>query len=224
MIIAFSGVDCAGKSTQIELLRQFFISQGKSCFVFWYRPGYSPEIQKLKNYIRPLLLLAKNPLHHQISHSSNQPESSCNSINNSKINVPAPIWLTSAIIDTAIQYAIKLRALEKKYDVIICDRYIYDACLDLEFKYPQFSISKNILRTISNIFPKPEKSILLWLSYEQTLQRVEMKNEPFPDPPKIRKLRWRAYQFIADEDDITLIDCSGSIEDTHQKILDTLKT
>lgn len=216
MIIAFSGVDCAGKTTQIEFLRQYFISQGKSCTVFWYRPGYSEELQRLKGLVRPLFSRSRAPQNADDSHDVAQKQVS----RDGKARVPAPVWLVAAIMDAIGQYALKLRLLEKRYDVVICDRYVHDACLDLAFKYPGFAWSETVLQMISVIFPRPAISLLLWLPYEEMMARVEAKNEPFPDPPRIRRMRWRAYDLLAENEDVTVIDVSGDIETNRKIILD----
>lgn len=215
MIIAFSGVDCAGKTTQIEFLRQYFISQGKSCTVFWYRPGYSEELQRFKGLVRPLFSRSSAQTADD-SHDVAQKQVSCDG----KARVPAPVWLVAAIVDAIGQYALKLRLLEKKYDVVICDRYVHDACLDLAFKYPGFAWPETVLQMISVIFPKPAISLLLWLPYEEMMARVEAKNEPFPDPLRIRRMRWRAYDLLTENDDVTVIDVSGDIETNRKTILD----
>ena len=225
MIIAMSGVDCAGKSTHIELLRQYFISQGKTCTVFWYRPGYSDEMQKLKVALRKGILLSQT-LHNMLpvpktrpqSDKPDKPDVEPGTPINKKIHVPAPIWLSTAILDTTLQWALKLRWLNKKYDVVICDRYIEDAKLDLQFKFPNISWSDTLLRHLSMLFPKPDKSFLLWLSMDEMAKRVEAKNEPFADDEHTRKMRYRAYEYLADEAIFTVIDASGDIESTHQKI------
>ena len=226
MIIAISGVDCAGKSTQIELLRQYYISQGKSCRVFWYRPGYSDELHKLKQVLRKGVSLSRY-LHASLPLSVKRDQKDASgseekTSDHGKIQVPAPIWLTTAIMDTAFQWAVKLRVLEKKYDVVICDRYIEDAKLDLQFKFPNISWSDALLRNLSMIFPKPDKSILLWLSMEDVLKRVEEKNEPFADDEHTRQMRYRAYEFLRNEDIFTVSDASSDIETVHQRILESL--
>ena len=48
MIIVFSGVDCAGKSTQIELLKKEFLGQGIESQSLWSRGGYTPGFELLK--------------------------------------------------------------------------------------------------------------------------------------------------------------------------------
>ena len=230
MIIAVSGVDCAGKSTHIELLKQYFISKGKTCTVFWYRPGYSDEMHKLKTVLRKGIELGQylhttgvqNTLKKLSKKDRTEKENSDTSKSDHKIRVPAPIWLTTAVMDTAFQWAVKLRFLNKKYDVVICDRYIEDAKLDLQFKYPNISWSDSLLRNLSVIFPKPDKTILLWLPLEEMVKRAEEKNEPFADDEHTRKMRYRAYEFLTDDENIHVIDASGDIETTHQKILDVI--
>lgn len=219
MLIVVSGVDCAGKTTHIELLRQYFTSIGKTNTLFWYRPGYSKEMEGVKKIIRPavdvfrhpLHLLAKNPLVHKTEKKDDVKSKE-------QASVPAPLWICTAIMDTAFQYALKLRYLMRKYDVVICNRYVDDACLDLVLKYPQYAFSEELLRKLSALFPVPDKSILLWLPYEMMIERAELKKEPFPDSPETRKLRWRAYDFMRDDENIQSVDVSGTIEESHAKI------
>ena len=52
MIIVFSGVDCAGKSTQIELLKKEFLGQGIESQSLWSRGGYTPGFELLKKLLR----------------------------------------------------------------------------------------------------------------------------------------------------------------------------
>ena len=49
--IVFSGLDCSGKSTQIEFLRKEFSDREKNNLVFWSRGGYTPGFQKLKDLL-----------------------------------------------------------------------------------------------------------------------------------------------------------------------------
>lgn len=218
MIITLSGVDCAGKSTHIELIKQYFISQGKTCTVFWYRPGYSHEIQNIKKVIRKAAAAGHRvkqiaaPKKAEISHETAVA---------TQITVPPPIWLTTAITDSFLQWAIKLRILERKYDVVICDRYIQDACLDLTFKYPDVMWGEAIFKALSLSFPKPDCQLLLWLPHETMLNRAEAKQEPFPDSPEVRDLRWHAYDHLSRMQRLEgfhVIDASGTIEETHAAI------
>lgn len=219
MIIAVSGVDCAGKSTQIELLKQYFVSRGMSCTIFWYRPGYSREFQMVKDFSRKCLASLKALRTAPKAEGKGQ-----NSAGKQK--VPAPLWIVSALFDSAVQWGLRLRMLERKYDVVICDRYVRDGCLDLIFKYPDYVWSESIFKTISLAFPKPDVSFLLWLPYETVLERASIKQEPFPDDPHIRELRWHAYEYqvkLSELEGITVIDAAASIEQTHDQMIEAIK-
>ena len=55
MIIAFSGTDGAGKSTQIKILVSEFSKQGFKVKYIWARGGYTPLFSALKFFLRILL-------------------------------------------------------------------------------------------------------------------------------------------------------------------------
>lgn len=241
MIIAFSGVDCAGKSTHIRLLQEYLISKGKSCTVLWYRPGYSKEMQKCKDVVRRVhglyRLCRRLPERWFKPHAESEAvvnggESSAGEVDvkrlealaDEPLRLPPPLWLITAFIDTVFQWGVKLRALEARYDVVICDRYFEDARLDIAFKYPEYMMSEALFAPLKKAMPKPDVALLLWLPYEVVCQRALSKNEPFPDSPTARAMRYRAYEFLADDGEFSVIDATGSVEETHRQILDLLET
>lgn len=232
MIVTFSGVDCAGKSTQIKRLEEYFVSQGKTCKVFWYRPGYSKEMQQCKALVRESYrffqratdFLAKRILGRSLRATAGEVPVASNERGDaeSALRLPPPLWLTTAFIDTALQWGVALRALNRKYDVVICDRYFEDAKLDIAFKFPQYVFAESLFNPIRYAIPRPDASILLWLPFETVCKRLEEKCEPFPDPPRVRILRYRAYEFLIEEGKYSVIDSSSSIEETHRRILNAL--
>lgn len=221
MIISFSGVDCAGKSTQIELLRQYLISIGKTCTVFWYRPGYSQEMQFAKNMLRKAVSLCK-----KINHGTESlhPSESIPKIDQEKRanpTIPPSLWIGTALADTALQWAVKLRMLEHRFDVVICDRYIDDAYLDLVFKYPSHTWGKPALQALAPLFPKPDVSMLLMLPYDEVKKRADAKNEPFPDDDETRKKRYEAYKSM-NPSHLAVIDAARDIMEIHREIIGML--
>ena len=87
-MIAFSGLDGAGKSTQIELLKIYFEESGNKVVLFWSRGGYSPGMQSLKALMRKSKI-SSIPPHGR----SKQREKS---FSNPYVR---KIWLSLAIID-----------------------------------------------------------------------------------------------------------------------------
>jgi len=50
MLIAFSGIDGAGKSTQLEFLQNYFAGMQRKAVYLWTRGGYTPGINGLEKF------------------------------------------------------------------------------------------------------------------------------------------------------------------------------
>ena len=58
-IISISGIDGAGKSTQIGFIKKKLLRENKKVFIFWSRIGYTSGFQFIKDILR---LLFRNQL------------------------------------------------------------------------------------------------------------------------------------------------------------------
>ena len=54
LLITFSGLDGAGKSTQIELLMERLRQEGRQPVYVWTRGGYTPLFEAFKSLLRRL--------------------------------------------------------------------------------------------------------------------------------------------------------------------------
>ena len=125
MFIAFSGLDCSGKSTQIEFLKKALIEKNKNIVVFWSRGGYTPGFQILKNLMRLIFgrILPK--------HGNSQKRDKA--FSNPFIR---RIWITFAILDLILFYSLYLRFKYFLNYNIIFDRYLIDTNIDFQLAYP----------------------------------------------------------------------------------------
>ena len=183
MIISFSGLDAAGKSTQIALLRKKLIADGARVKVIWARGGYTPGFEFLKKCLRHF---SKGGL----------PKSGHGEKREAIIGKPViqKIWLIVAIVDLAIFWGIYLNFFRFLGVNVICDRYVEDTSLDFERNFPDVDIVRWWTWSILKIIvPKPSASFIFLIDPELSLERSKSKGEPFSD--NLETLRWRHEKY-----------------------------
>jgi thymidylate kinase len=211
MMIIFSGLDCSGKSTQIELLKNSFTKRGDKNLVFWSRGGYTPGMQALKNLMRKYKS-SKIPLKHGDSKQRNESFSN---------PIVRKIWLSLAILDLIFYYGIYLRFMSFFGVKVICDRYIFDTHIDFKLNFPQEDVKKWWLwRFLLFFAPKPKKHFVITIPVEESIRRSALKYEPFPDSEEVLELRLKDYLTFVSEQSFTIhIDGTKEIEGIHNFII-----
>jgi thymidylate kinase len=210
MIIAFSGLDGAGKSTQIGLLESYLKKYDKKVKLFWSRGGYTPGMQMLKNLMRKSKS-ASIPSDFGPSKQRDQ------SFANPYIR---KIWLSLAILDMIIFYGIYLRFKSIFGVKVICDRYIFDTQIDFALNFPQENIERWLLWKLFLLFsPKPKRYFVLTIPVKESTRRSALKDEPFPDTVETLELRLNDYlAFVSEKSFAIHIDGTQSIDDIHKFI------
>lgn len=187
MIIVFSGVDCAGKSTQIEILKKEFLSQGVTAQSLWSRGGYTPGFELIKKFLR--IIIGKKMI--PVGRSKEKQKA----MSNSFIRY---LWLTIAMLDLIFLYAIIIRIKSFLGKVIICDRYLGDTYIDFSLNFPKSNFNKMWLwKLLTATLPKPDFCFLFTLSVENSIYRSNLKNEPFPDSKEVLQQRLDMYKLSA---------------------------
>ena len=183
-LIVFSGLDGAGKSTQIELLIEYYKNSESKVYYFWSRGGYTPGIQNFKKCMRRF---NSNKIPVNQGHSKERDKS----FNNPLIR---KVWLSLAIIDLIFFYGIYLRYKSYNGFKIICDRYIFDTSLDFRLNFPQENVNNWLLWKLMLFFAmKPYKHFVLTIPIKESLRRSKLKNEPFPDSEETLSSRLSHY-------------------------------
>lgn len=180
-MIAFSGIDCSGKSTQIEILKKELEEKGRRVEVIWSRGGYTPWIEGIKTLIRP-----------DKKYTEEQKKAYRESVNsNSK---KAKLLLVASIWDLARYYGIVFRIKEMFGKTIICDRYIWDTYIDFKIKFPQFDFENWFAwKFMMKVIKKPKCSLIFTIPAEESIRRSELKNDPHPEPFELRVRRINFY-------------------------------
>jgi len=180
-MISFSGIDCSGKSTQIELITKEYEKRGIRYQVIWSRGGYTPGISLFKKIIKGNKKVDKVE---SLKYSENIHES----LRKRKI------LFIASMIDLCFYYSIVFRIKELFGKNVICDRYIWDTYIDFKIKYPESNFENGFWwRLILKVMLKPQKSFILLLPAKESMYRSTLKEEPFPEPINIRETRISMY-------------------------------
>ena len=183
MFIAFSGLDCSGKSTQIELLRKTLIENNQKVLVFWSRGGYTPGFQKLKDILRFIF-------------GKKLPESGNSQKRDKAFSNPfiRRIWITFAILDLILFYSLYLRFKYFLNYNIISDRYLMDTNIDFQLAYPTDKTDKWFLwRLLNYTAIRPNFHFISTIPVSVSIIRSKSKFEPFPDSPETLDKRLHLY-------------------------------
>jgi len=212
MILAFSGIDCSGKSTQIRLIKRFLEGRGERVTVIWYRPGYSNGLdwmRKLVRRVRPGALPSGENTRERQRVFRNPWIRWC--------------WILMAVLDTIFVYGLKARMLSLLGHIVICDRYVEDAVIDLRLRFSELVRCRPQANTLLKMFcPVAHHRFLLMLPKGVLVARALKKQEPFPDSPEIRDRRFYEYEKLGCMRGLLVIDATKPIEAVQEEIQSAL--
>ena len=213
-MIAFSGLDGAGKSTQIDLVAKKHNSKGSKSLILWARGGYTPGMRILKNFFKISKQTSKKE-------SDKRASSREKSFSNPLIR---KVWLSLSILDLILLYGFYVRIKEFFGVKIICDRFIYDTLLDFRLNFPDEKIEKWILwKLLLFISVKPRKHFVITIPVTESQHRSKLKNEPFPDSKEVLESRLKAYmKYVATDKTALHIDGTHKIDAIHSEIIKEL--
>ena len=189
MLIAFSGIDSAGKSTQILKVVEYFKSRGRKTKVIWSRGGYTPLFNIFKSILRKIT-----------DNALPRPGDSIHRNKTFKKKWVQVIWFNIALLDMILFYALYFRLLKMWGFIVIADRYLWDTFIDFELKFQKDSFEKNILwKTLVFLSTRPDPSIILIIPIEESMRRSKLKKEPFSENLIQRKKRLGLYKDLIEK-------------------------
>lgn len=224
MIIAFSGTDGAGKSTQIERLKNVLDARGTPQRFVWARGGYTPIMLRLKGLVLRILGRKGGGKTLQAAGAGPYNQKRQKLLRRKFV---ARVWLSLAIIDLALLYGVYVRLLSWRGIVVLCDRYVGDTKIDFLRNFPDhFNPSGILWRGLMWLAPRPSVHFLLTVPCDISAQRSRQKNEPFPDSRETLEFRLNQYLTAAafSDPEIVRIEGTDSIDDIAAEILRRVDT
>ena len=208
-LIALSGIDGSGKSTQLDLIQAHFKKKGKSVVYLWTRGGNTPGIEWLKSLGRKVMGKKLPPS----GHSKKRDEM----FGNFWIQ---RAWIIIAIIDLLRIYAFSIRWHILRGRLVICDRYLRDTLIDFKILFPQIDIENwRLWKVLVWCTPKPNLQCLLMIPESLSEKRCLEKYEPFPDTPEKRKKRYKLYNESSKMNHWLIIDSTRSVKEVFEDII-----
>ena len=210
-IYAFSGLDGAGKSTQIDLLKEYLEKSEHKVLIFWGRGGYTPGMELLKKILRK----SNAPIIPKEGGKTSEREEKL------KSSFTRKVWLYLAVLDLFLYYGIYMRYKRLIGYSIILDRYLVDTEIDFRLNFPKEKVTSwFIWRMLNKIAPSPDFHFLLTIPVEESLRRSKLKNEPFPDTPEVLSFRLKKYTSLSKN--YYHINCMNPLEKVSQEIQNTI--
>ena len=197
-LIVFSGLDGAGKSTQIELLCGRLRACGLEPTVVWVRGGYTPMFSRLKAVVR------RTGGRHVPPPGPGARRSEA--LGRSWLR---RTWLVAALLDLAWLLAVRVRLLRRRGRIVLCDRYLSDSLIDFRLNFPAEQVERWWLwRAVERLVPRPDVAFLLLVPVAESERRSDLKGEPFRDGREVLSARLAHYRALALPRGCTMLDGS----------------
>ncbi|MBD3164622.1 dTMP kinase [Candidatus Woesearchaeota archaeon] len=194
LFIVFDGMDGCGKSTQVSLLHDYLFRKDKRIRILTTR---EPTFGRYGIRIRDMLSKHKNPY--------------------SDAEVLTELYVKDRQDHVDNLILPFLRKDTGNISMVLCDRYYYST---IAYQHAQ-GIPLNKLITMNKKFPRPDLAIILDLNPETAMHRItrERAVEKFEKLEFMNELR-KNFHSLKDllDDNIKIIDTSGSEEETFAKI------
>lgn len=208
MIVSFSGIDSAGKTTQIKLVEEYCTAHNISYRKIWAKARGTPGIILLKSLIRRD---KKLNFEQQLVYREKIYES----------RYKQRLLLIASLLDLLWYFGIYYRILGTKYRLLILDRYLWDTYVEVKCEFDKVDFEKWALwRMLAKISPIPSISILYTIPAEESIKRDIEKNDLTVDSIDQKKEKIKFYEQLVERGKWSdVIDGMHTIEEVHRRTM-----
>lgn len=209
LVIALSGIDSAGKSTQRDLLIEYLQGAGLKPVNVWTRAGYTPGLTLVKRLLRTFSGKPKRDSKRISEKPGGYPRRAANLPNPLKRR----IWLTTALLDLVWTYGVCIRWWRSCGRTLICDRYLLDCLVDFRVNFPDDNVEKRWLcRLLRWSCVQPDASFCLLLPAELSIERSRGKSRRHWETADVIQQRYSQFQKLSSELEVEIVDAKPAVD------------
>lgn len=217
MVVSVSGIDSAGKSTQIDLLKRYCDEHNLINSVKWSKARATPGVEFIKHLVR-------RDKHMTYEEKLQNRE---RIFANSK---KKKLLLFASLFELCFYWGIYFRILKARYKCLILDRYLWDSYAEIKADFYGIDFQKWLLwKFLVRAALKPDCSILLIVPLEVSLSRdIEKADMNVDNPAVIDSIERKTekintyFELIKENRWGCVIDGTKSIDAVHNEILSVL--
>lgn len=208
MIVSFSGIDSAGKTTQLNLLYDYCKANKIGVKKLWSKARGTPGVLLLKELVR----------RDKKMNAAEKKEYRKNVFQSPK---KQKLLYVASMLDLCWYWGIYYRVVGWFEKILICDRYLWDTYAEINQDFPAVDIDRSKLwKFVKLLAPKPKVSFVFMIPAEVSLVRDHQKNAAGIENIDIKKKKIATYMKCVDEGRWThVMDGMNSIEDLHEQVL-----
>lgn len=212
MIVSFSGIDSAGKTTQIDMLCNFCEIHQIKYVKKWSKARGTPIVIFIKELIR------KDKGYDDAMKS----EYRQNVFRNPR---KRKLLFVASMLDLCIYWGIYFRIKSLFCSILICDRYLWDTYVEIQQDFKGIDIDNSIWWKLVKLFtPKPKVSFVFLIPAELSLKRDKQKEAAGIENIERKKAKIETYLKLVDNGQWTnVMDGTKTREELHQEVLSILK-
>lgn len=183
----FSGIDSSGKTTQIELLIKYCKENNIDVYKRWSKGRATPGVLWLKEVFRKDKGMERVEMLEYREANWNNPKKKF-------------LLLVASILDLWWFWGIYYRILNRKHEVFICDRYIWDTYIDFKTEFPEYDVDRWLIWKIAvTLAPKPKHSLMFFITAEESFRRDNEKGDQDRDELDQKKQKVEKYMKLMDQ-------------------------
>lgn len=211
MIVSFSGIDSAGKSTQLDLLRAYCDRNRLRYVSKWSKARGTPFVVFLKKLVRRDRKMDEHgKAEYRKAFFANPKKEK--------------FLYRISLLDLWWYWSIHYRLLNLTHRFVFCDRYLWDTAVELQFDFPHVDLNSSVLwKIVRKCAAKPKISFVFFVPAEVSLQRDVQKNAAGIEDIELKRQKIAAYRSYAEQGCWShIMDGLLTREELHKQVLQAL--